>query len=83
MKDRERIEYKSENGYSGSLYGRASMRIYDKNGNEVLHTGFRNVNTLEELKEVVDNMPEFLEKNQKSIQRRRIRWTKQNLNYLR
>lgn len=61
MKDRERIEYKSENGYSGSLYGRCSMRIYDKNGNEVLHTGFRTVNTLEELKEVVDTMPEFLE----------------------
>ena len=61
MKDRERIEYKSENGYSGSLYGRMSMRIYDKNGNEILHTGFRAVNTLEELKEVVDSMPEFME----------------------
>lgn len=61
MKGEERIEYKSENGYSGSLFGRSSMRIYDRNGMEVLHTGFRNINTLEELKKIVDGMPEFLE----------------------
>lgn len=50
-----RIEYESENGYKGVLYGKSSMSIYDKDGNERLHTGFRNVNTLEELKEVVES----------------------------
>ena len=67
MKGEEGIEYKSENGYSGSLYGKKSMRIYDRNGIEVLHTGFRCVNTLEELKEIVDEMPEFMEVIRKNI----------------
>lgn len=67
MKGEERIEYKSENGYSGSLYGKSSMRIYDRNGMEVLHTGFRSVNTLEELKDIVDGMPEFIEVLRKAL----------------
>ena len=58
----EKIEYTSENGYRGVLYGERSYAIYDKFGNEVLHTGFRKINTLEELKKKVDNFPEFLEK---------------------
>ena len=55
------IEYNSENGYSGRLYGRSSMSIFDKNGKEVMHTGSRTPNTLEELKEVVDGYPAFME----------------------
>lgn len=55
------IHYKSENGYSGKLYGYSSMAIFDKDGNEVMHTGSRTPNTLEELKEVVDGYPAFIE----------------------
>lgn len=55
------IEYTSENGYSGKLYGKSSMSIFDKDGKEVMHTGSRTPNTLEELKEVVDRFPAFME----------------------
>ena len=56
-----RIDYKSQtNGYSGSLYGKKSLRILDPYGNEILHTGFRAINTYEELKKAVDDMPHFM-----------------------
>ena len=55
------IEYTSENGYTGKLYGELSMSIFDKDGKEVMHTGSRILNTPEELKEVVDGFPAFME----------------------
>lgn len=58
------IHYTSPNGYSGSLYGRSSMSIFDPKGNEVLHTGSRTANTLEELKKNVDSYPEYWKKLQ-------------------
>ena len=54
------IRYKSENGYSGSLYGESSMSIYDPNGKEIMHTYHRTPNTLEELKNIVDGTPAFV-----------------------
>lgn len=57
----EIIEAKHENGYSGKLYGKSSMSIYDQDGKEVLHTGFRNINTQEELYSHLADMPAFLE----------------------
>ena len=48
------IKYKSENGFEGILYGESSMVIRDPEGNEVFHTGFRNINTEAELKAEVD-----------------------------
>lgn len=54
-----KIEYTSSNGYRGVLYGTSSMSIYDSTGTEVLHTGSRVVNNLEELKTVVEQMPEL------------------------
>ena len=33
----------------------------DKYGKEVFHTGFRTINTFDELKEDVDDFPAFLE----------------------
>ena len=54
------IEYTSLEGYRGVLYGKSSMSIYGPDGKEVLHTGSRTPNTLEELKEVVDKMQEFV-----------------------
>lgn len=56
----KRIEYRSKNGYSGILYGKSSMAIFYPDGREALHTGFRTPNTLGELKDVVDGMPEFV-----------------------
>lgn len=57
----EAIKYKSENGYSGRLYGKSSMSIYNPEGKKVFHTGFRRkeINSLEALKEHVDTFPEF------------------------
>jgi hypothetical protein len=56
----EVIKYTSDNGYTGVLYGRSSMSIYDPEGHECLHTGFRNINTYEELVETVNEQPEFM-----------------------
>ena len=53
------IEYKSNTGYRGILYGKSSMSIYAEDGHEVMHTGSRNVNTLEELKDIVEGYPGF------------------------
>lgn len=51
------IKYTSENGYTGILYGKSSMKVLDPEGKEVLHTGFRNIETEAELKEYVDDFP--------------------------
>lgn len=53
------IKYTSKNGYTGILYGDASLVILDKEGNEVLHTGSRSINTYDELIQVVEEYPEF------------------------
>ena len=55
------IEYTSENGYKGVLYGKGSMSIYDPDGRECLHTGSRSINTYEELVKTVDEHPQFME----------------------
>lgn len=56
------LEYKSENGYTGRMYGKQSFSIYAPDGHEVMHSGFRSFNDLETLKEITDQMPEFFEK---------------------
>lgn len=53
------VEHK--NGYYGCLYGKSSMSIF-KDNKEVLHTGFRNINTPDELYEILSEMPSFMEK---------------------
>ena len=53
------IKYTSENGFSGKLYGKSSLSVYDRKSREVFHTGFRTINTIDELKEFVDTYPEF------------------------
>lgn len=56
----KRIEYTSPNhGYTGILYGERSYIIRDPSGKEVFHTGFRNINTYDELVEQVESFPEF------------------------
>ena len=56
----KKIKYTSpNNGYTGVLYGESSFSIHDPSGKEVMHTGFRNINTYEELVEQVEEFPEF------------------------
>ena len=55
-----KIMVKHENGYYGCLYGKTSMSIF-KDNKEVLHTGFRNINTPDELYEILSEMPSFME----------------------
>lgn len=55
---KEFIEYKHTNGYSARLYGKSSMSIYF-NGKEVMHTGFRSVNTKDEVMGMLENYPNF------------------------
>lgn len=50
--------YTHENGYSATLYGNSSMIIYH-DGKEVMHTGFRNVNTKAEVMKMLEEMPRF------------------------
>lgn len=60
------IKVKHPNGYSGILYGKRSMVIF-YNNEEVLHTGFRNINTKEELYDNLEKMPEFMKMLDNSI----------------
>lgn len=55
-----KIMVEHENGYYGCLYGKSSMSIF-KGNKEVLHTGFRNINTADELYKQLSEMPSFME----------------------
>ena len=52
-------EYKHKNGYVARLYGEDSMNVYF-NGIEVMHTGYRNVHTEDEVMEMLEGMPKFM-----------------------
>ena len=55
------IEYKSNNGYTGRMYGKTSLSIFETaSGIEVFHTGFRRCNNLKELRKQVEEFPELL-----------------------
>lgn len=54
------ITYENKEGYVGKLYGESSMVIMHWSGTPYMHTGSRSINTYEELKEAVDNYPEFI-----------------------
>ncbi len=55
------IKYTSpNNNFTGIMYGERSYTLYDQNGTEVLHTGFRNFDTEEELIEIVEKAPKLL-----------------------
>ena len=57
----ETVKYSSEkNGYTGVLYGKSSLAVFDKNGKEKFHTGKRGINTYNELVEMVESFPDFL-----------------------
>ena len=54
------IQVEHPNGYYGELYGKSSLSIF-KGTREVFHTGFRNIETAEELYEVLEEYPKFEE----------------------
>jgi hypothetical protein len=61
------IEYTSEDGYTGQLYGKSNYRIIDRYGKEVFSTAYTNIRTYEELKADVDGFPEFAEMMRKKF----------------
>lgn len=56
----KRIMVEHPNGYYGELYGASSLVIF-KGSQEVFHTGFRTINTKEELYEMLEEFPRFME----------------------
>ena len=68
------IEYESNNGYTGRMYGKSSLAIYETaSGKEVFHTGFRRCNNLEELQKQVEEFPKLLD----VISRMKEEWNEQ------
>lgn len=66
-------EYKHPNGYSARLYGMSSLSIYFE-GKEVMHTGYRSVNTEKEVMDLLAKQPEFREKLKRIMEERGKRW---------
>jgi hypothetical protein len=55
------IHYKNkETGFEGTLYGESSLVIKNEKIGYYMHTGSRNINTYDELKELVDSEPRFI-----------------------
>ena len=56
------IEYRSNNGYTGRMYGKSSLSIFETaSGKEVFHTGFRKCNSLGDLRKQVEEFPKLLD----------------------
>ena len=51
------ISYVSTNGYKGILYGESSLKVFDRNGKEVLNARNTSYKNIGELKEFVDDFP--------------------------
>lgn len=56
---KETVTYNHQNGYSAVLYGISSMSIF-RNGKEVMHTGFRKVNTEAEVIRMLEALPRLM-----------------------
>ena len=57
---KKRIYYMNkETGYEGYLYGKSSFVLKNEEIGHYMHTGSRSINTFEELKEQVDDAPNF------------------------
>lgn len=60
MISRMKTKVRHPNGYSGILYGKSSLAIYDDHGIELIHTGYRTINTEKELYDFLEKLPEML-----------------------
>lgn len=57
----DKIYYKNEEtGFEGILYGESSLIIKNDKIGYYMHTGSRNINTYDELKELVDSEPRLI-----------------------
>ncbi len=56
----QKITYKSNNGFTGKIYGKNCMSIFDEDKKEVFHTKSRMINSLDELKDLVDKYPALM-----------------------
>ena len=56
------------NGYKGILYGLSSMSIY-KDNKEIFHTGFRTIDTKEELIKFLEGLDDLLESLKQAYER--------------
>ena len=63
----QRTYIKHANGYSAKLYGKSSMVIFDEDGNQVSHTGYRNVNTESEVMDLLEGYPELMRKLKENL----------------
>ena len=52
-------EHRHKNGYIARLYGKSSLSVYF-NGKEVLHTGYRSVQTEDEVMDLLEGMPKLM-----------------------
>ena len=66
MQNDKSITYTHENGYSATLYGEASM-VVRYEGQEVMHTGFRNVNTEDEVMDLLEMQPRLRDSLERMI----------------
>lgn len=53
------IKVSHPNGYTGILYGRSSMIIFDEHSNKLLHTGYSSVKTPRDLYRILESMPDL------------------------
>lgn len=63
----QRTYFKHQNGYSAKLYGKSSMVIFDEDGNQVSHTGSRNVNTEAEVMALLEGYPDLRKKLRENL----------------
>lgn len=60
MMSKTRVYQNTFNGYFAVLYGRSSMSVRTAEDKEVFHTENRNVNTDDEVMEMLEGFPQFL-----------------------
>lgn len=65
MKRKMELIVKHPNGYSGMLFGESSLAVFDNRMHEILHTGDRNIETAEDLYDMLEDIPGFVEMMQK------------------
>ena len=63
-----KIEVIHPNGYKGVLYGHRSMSVL-KDNQEIMHTGFRSINTEKELYDFLESFPNFIEILRKEVEK--------------
>ena len=54
------IKVEHPNGYTGVLYGKSSMSIYDEKGHECFHTIHSRIKNEAELCELLEDMPRLM-----------------------